>query len=929
VVSRLVQLALADGAERVRPLVQALALDPNVPLEPDRKSAEQVRAALGGAAPVWPTRPAATLVPRLTELTTEIAALPQRVRKRMLAVVAELVPELAALAGAWRRWWSLRDALGAEARERLPRIAFSPSDRTALFAVAERLSRLEQKTPVELDVGRLVSWLRCLPAAPQGLLRAMGGALAATPPKTLAGQPRRIAFVCQWTTLAEDHAPFLERWLRALARFVRGSADAERALAPWKGFWMVARQPRAIDYASPERYLFWEKRAGIVEAFFAALAASAPEANAVLLARLCALGCDGAEAARLEEAVRRVAPPEAQWTNNAVLEMARTLAGDDVARFEAVLAHLVQPELADRIDAVPGTLVTLCRERHARNLLGAAVVGGQGRRVLAIVGRLAVLQTLGTEVAWGVGAGAAAAWQTRYPKDFQPLLRRLSAVDLQAEETAARLLGKEFADPRALRAEAAAIRTKIGAQSRAQPRLEQRLANLERRLAEPRVPAPEKLAALRKTLAKRVGERTLDGYQRRLDEAIAAAMKPVLGVDQLPHWLFEPPCIDLLPHLATQETRTRRLAFRVLRARAGPHPWDLRDEGANAAFLATLRGRGVEVGPWLDGIGIVPHDAPRGRLYLQLERDPLEVLRMGAYFETCLSPGGVNFFSTITNAADVNKRVLYARDERGAVQGRVLLCLTREGNVLGFHPYCHDPDAWRFAEAASAFVARLCDRMGNQPVPHGVVPTLLARDWYDDGPHDLTGRFAALQDAELSRTLETLAPGEVVERLRAALGRLDAVTLPLVLAMPPLRNRPELCVALLDTIAEHGAGIPLELRAEMGRRVWPADSEAARSFLRRAVLPDLERAVRRGRIGVGPRALVPLCEIGEASLALRVARVATKGSRAPDPGWLYLMACAHEALRRRQRAVALYRAARERAPADLVQLCEARLAALR
>jgi hypothetical protein len=236
---------------------------------------------------------------------------------------------------------------------------------------------------------------------------------------------------------------------------------------------MVARQPRAIDYASPERYLFWEKRAGIVEAFFAALAASAPEANAVLLARLCALGCDGAEAARLEEAVRRVAPPEAQWTNNAVLEMARTLAGDDVARFEAVLAHLVQPELADRIDAVPGTLVTLCRERHARNLLGAAVVGGQGRRVLAIVGRLAVLQTLGTEVAWGVGAGAAAAWQTRYPKDFQPLLRRLSAVDLQAEETAARLLGKEFADPRALRAEAAAIRTKIGAQSRAQPRLEQ------------------------------------------------------------------------------------------------------------------------------------------------------------------------------------------------------------------------------------------------------------------------------------------------------------------------------------------------------------------------------------------------------------------------------------------------------------------------
>lgn len=130
-------------------------------------------------------------------------------------------------------------------------------------------------------------------------------------------------------------------------------------------------------------------------------------------------------------------------------------------------------------------------------------------------------------------------------------------------------------------------------------------------------------------------------------------------------------------------------------------------------------------------------------LILRLEDDPLEVLNMGAPFRTCLSPGDINFFAALVDAADVNKRVLYGRTREGTVVGRCLLGLTDTGGIVTYHPYCHDARQG-FPAAARAFVGELARAMGTRALPAGQVPALLASEWYCDGPEDLTGALAFL-----------------------------------------------------------------------------------------------------------------------------------------------------------------------------------------
>ncbi|HEV8633466.1 MAG TPA: hypothetical protein VG370_04385 [Chloroflexota bacterium] len=70
-----------------------------------------------------------------------------------------------------------------------------------------------------------------------------------------------------------------------------------------------------------------------------------------------------------------------------------------------------------------------------------------------------------------------------------------------------------------------------------------------------------------------------------------------------------------------------------------------------------------------------------------LETDPLRILPMGNYVDTCLSFGGINAFATVANACVLNKRVVYAAADAGRVLGRKLIGLTAEGKLVGFRTY--------------------------------------------------------------------------------------------------------------------------------------------------------------------------------------------------------------------------------------------------
>jgi len=79
----------------------------------------------------------------------------------------------------------------------------------------------------------------------------------------------------------------------------------------------------------------------------------------------------------------------------------------------------------------------------------------------------------------------------------------------------------------------------------------------------------------------------------------------------------------------------------MFRVRCGPPPWDLRDAPQNRVFVESLPH--LDWTPWIDGVGTVTvTPVPDRRLHLVLEDDPLEIFRMGAHFQTCLSPGAIN-----------------------------------------------------------------------------------------------------------------------------------------------------------------------------------------------------------------------------------------------------------------------------------------------
>lgn len=415
-----------------------------------------------------------------------------------------------------------------------------------------------------------------------------------------------------------------------------------------------------------------------------------------------------------------------------------------------------------------------------------AVLAQQGERLSTIVASLRTLP----RSKWPVLTDHRdAPWIAGYPAALAPALQRLAAVDPDAERTAAKRLARDLPAPTALRREIAALRAP---ELRGKAGVAKRLANLEAQLAAPKQPSATRLQRLATKLERAARDIALTRFATAVTSAAVDRIVRAFALAEFPAWGREPRTLAVLLALVELEEADRALAGRLVRARCGSRPWDLRDDPVNRAYLDEMRHARVDPTPWLDDSPRVVIARDGKPLALALTSDPLDVFAMGAHFETCLAPDGGNFFSVVANAADINKRVLYAR--RGdRVIGRCLLALTNSFSVLTFHVYSHEPiDLERHVRD---FAIDLAQRMNTTIVPAGSVRRLLARDWYDDGPRDLVGRFKGLAEAGLD--FDALVPAQLVAVLRAALGRnLDDVTLPIVLAHPGVAGRPELVFPL-------------------------------------------------------------------------------------------------------------------------------------
>jgi hypothetical protein len=920
-------VAEAEGGKRLDSLLRLLVNrtlydNPTTGIDYARALSREPR---GKRAP----KPEPTVGPALAAWTAVLLGAEPRARKGTLALLDAL--ELAPAAHEWTAWWSRLS--------RCERLTQGEPDAEVDARVVGKATRLADAAPRSLH-GEALSWLltRTLAwdeATHREALRALREL-----PAYAEGVPVRLAFLEHWNDRTDDAKDTpgsknakMPALLGLFAKYlVRTRPHSLRALAPWgrlldrkrRGAWSGAPDEQLLEDVAPARW----------PVFFEALARSAEDealdpgriSHALLaVVPLCA---DAGHALALAKAMA----PDGSWGRNADrVKVAFELCGHDPELFGQALVAMAGADDKNLLRALAAVRKNAGDDLARASLLedpARLVAYGRHLAVLALVGGARELDALKVE-------RVDPPWIAEYPAWAAPGLRRLAEADLHAERLARRLLGDEVRATPVMRRELAHLESLAARPHGVSDRMRRRIDNLRSRLSAPRqVPASVREHLVEKVdrAARRAKLASLTGA---LEAVVRARLPAFLGIDDAPEWLFTPRTLIQIAPIHAFDAPMKNLAVRVLRARAGPPPWDLRDDPANRAFIQRLTRGGIDLGPWLDGIETKHVKGSKGEpIDLRLEDDTLEILDMGKHFATCLTPGDINYFSTFANVADANKRVLFARSPEGKVLGRCLLALTAAGGLVAFNPYAHDGEL-HFGEIVGAYARDLAARMRAMVVAQGDVPRLVAPDWYDDGSIDLGGRFPFLADgSDFRRSLETLTPQALHDealRLFAPLS-LGALTLPLLVGLPEMDKRPELLVPLLPALST-AEGLPVATVARAAGLLakTPEAAAAARALVPRIVARLHGAESEDGGWTEGAVQSVVEAVPSEALRLLRATRARRVRSWADEHDFrrLEMAARAYEVLHRPRMAASIYRLAAVRAWTPTARKAlEARAAAL-
>jgi hypothetical protein len=289
-------------------------------------------------------------------------------------------------------------------------------------------------------------------------------------------------------------------------------------------------------------------------------------------------------------------------------------------------------------------------------------------------------------------------------------------------------LGKQLREDFEHADKAARERAHLAGMPHRSPRQDARLATLS---AGDRTLAAAPRGRTKRRLAERIDELLPLAYRRELDSAFREILRDAWGItvpsltqawrDAVRFWLV----VD----------DNRELLGRLLREAADAPGRDVKLTFAkNREWIAKTQTK-LRVAPWL---------APRRRelsvegatYVLALEDDPLEVLRMGIPFGTCLAlDTGCNAASTVLNAIDANKRVLYVRGRDGKIVARKLIAITKELKIVGYNLYVsmRGPGERAIRSAVDAMCRELSGEVGAPLAGTGEPDRIHEGFWYDDG----------------------------------------------------------------------------------------------------------------------------------------------------------------------------------------------------
>ncbi len=313
------------------------------------------------------------------------------------------------------------------------------------------------------------------------------------------------------------------------------------------------------------------------------------------------------------------------------------------------------------------------------------------------------------------------------------------------------------------------------------------------------MPGEQKL----KNLSDKINHAAMMGILERLDEDInrrfTNSLIENLDMEEIPAWIERSDVQEIIISSMELDDTFKGIVSRILKRRASTLPWDFRDEPANEMFVEKMKSNNINITPWIDGVENMVKVLPDGsEIIFCIERDPIEVFSMGRHFRTCLSPGGVNFFSVFANIIDINKQVVYGKTRNGSVRARALIALTDEGGLLTFHPYCNYGKL-DFENILKEFVHDLALKMNTVVLAKGTVSKLVAPDWYDDGPRDLTEEFSfAREGSDFRKGILEWDADKILSNMEIAVEPigLNELTIPLFIHLPEIKQ----CSKLVDIL---------------------------------------------------------------------------------------------------------------------------------
>ncbi len=488
-----------------------------------------------------------------------------------------------------------------------------------------------------------------------------------------------------------------------------------------------------------------------------------------------------------------------RWRPEVVIKGALTLCKTDQGAFTDLMLALSQlDDLGDESleQLLPPLFAVFAEQRPS---LVRLFLQKDKRIFIDCMRRVACLNALGISLSPIIPGtqGRAPDWIAQFPVLLREELAILAALSSQAEKTAWKLSKGIVPNPRAIQTEMSHLREQIQLSTgESRVRQKKRLSNLETRAHSTAAPSESQQLQLRNALQDAIARALLDTLLRSTTDQLEIEIAKFLGCESIPLWATKEENIATILGSFILPPGDKALAHRLFRDRLGPAPWDLREDPANRNFLLRMEAKGIAMQPWIDSAPVHSITA-KGKITLDLAKDPLEIFRMGAHFKTCLSPSAFNFFSVFANAADINKQVLYAVDESKKVLGRQLLCLNNKGEIVSFHAYSHDK-AWEFPRLSEEFVTALCKSMNTQASDSGPIATLVAGQWYDDGAIGNTESLGLLDpDSDFARTIPKISVDLFVRTLRdASLLPTVECFVPALLRLQSYRDRPPLALAI-------------------------------------------------------------------------------------------------------------------------------------